>query len=182
MHPLATIIMHEEGMVIVERIFISPERGAAQVECERITVQGGQGILGDRNFGKRTHAGQNITLVEAEEIEFFCTQYSRPPDLSLTRRNLVTRGVRLNDLVNVEFTIGNVRLRGIELCEPCLLLGNSLSSGSLASAAVIKHWVHRGGLLADVLGSGEIVRGEHIRIDAGSFMKGISERLKGPGD
>jgi len=152
--------------VIVERIFMSPERGMAQVERDHISVQGGMGVLGDRNFGKRTHPGQNITLVEAEEIELFCARYSRTPDLSITRRNLVTRGVRLNDLVNVEFSIGNVRLRGVELCEPCILLGNRLSSESLAPAAVIKHWVHRGGLLADVLSSGEIVRGARIETDA----------------
>jgi len=152
----------QELTLIVERIFISPARGAAQVECEQIKVQSGLGVLGDRNFGKSTHAGQNITLVEAEEIELFCAEHSRHPDLSLTRRNLVTRGVRLNDLVNVEFAIGNVRLRGIELCEPCTILGNSLSSESLTPAAVIKHWVHRGGLLADVLCSGEIVRGARI--------------------
>jgi MOSC domain-containing protein YiiM len=158
--------MRQEHIVIVERIFISPERGAAQVECEQITVQSGMGVLGDRNFGKCTHLGQNITLVEAEEIELFCAEYSRHPDLSLTRRNLVTRGVRLNDLVNVEFTIGNVRLRGIDLCEPCSLLGKSLSNESLAPAEVIKYWVHRGGLLADVLSSGEIVRGVLIETDA----------------
>ena len=156
----------QEHAVIVERIFISPERGAAQVEHQRIAVQGGMGVLGDRNFGKRTHPGQNITLVEAEEIERFCAQFSRTTDLSLTRRNLVTRGVRLNDLVNVEFSIGNVRLRGVELCEPCTLLGNRLSSESLTPAAVIKHWVHRGGLFADILSSGAIVRGARIETDA----------------
>ena len=64
-----------------------------------------------------------------------------PHDLSLTRRNLATRGVRLNGLVNAEFTIGNVRLRGVELCEPCILLGSSLASESLAPAAVVKYWV-----------------------------------------
>jgi len=152
--------------VIVERIFISPKRGVAQAECEHITVQRGMGIPGDRNFGKSTHRGQNLTLVEAEEIELFCAEYSRPPDLSVTRRNLVTRGVRLNTLVNVEFAIGNVRLRGIELCEPCILLGNSLSSEALAPTAVVKYWVHRGGLLADVLSSGEIARGDRIETDA----------------
>ena len=122
--------------MVVERIFISPERGAMQLECEHISLEGGMGIRGDRNFGKSTHAGQNITLVEAEEIEAFCAAHSRHPDLSLTRRNLVTRGVRLNDLVNVEFMVGNVRLRGVELCEPCILLGNSLGNGSPAPAAM----------------------------------------------
>lgn len=152
--------------MIVERIFICPTRGAAQLECEHVTVQSGMGVHGDRNFGKSTHPGQNITLVEAEEIELFCTEHSCHADLSLTRRNLVTRGVKLNDLVNVEFTIGDVRLRGIELCEPCILLGNSLSSESLTPAAVVKHWVHRAGLLADVLCSGEISRGARIAIYA----------------
>jgi MOSC domain-containing protein YiiM len=150
--------------MIVERIFISPKRGAAQTECEQITVQSKMGIQGDRNFGKSAHAGQNITLVEAEEIELFCAQYAHSPDLSLTRRNLVTRGVRLNQLVNVEFSIGQVRLRGVELCEPCKLIGNSLKSESLTSAAVIKHWLHRGGLMADVISSGEISRGDTIEI------------------
>ena len=150
----------------VERIFISPERGSAQLECEHITVQNGMGILGDRNFGRNVHPGQNLTLVEAEEIELFCAEYSRMPDLSLTRRNLVTRGAKLNELVNAEFTIGSVRLRGIELCEPCILLGNGLSSESLAPTAVIKHWLHRGGLRADVLSNGEIVRGARIETDA----------------
>jgi MOSC domain-containing protein YiiM len=157
--------LRRERTLIVDRIFISPERGVAQVEREHITVQSGKGVLGDRNFGKRTHPGQNLTLVEAEEIELFCAKYSRSPDLSITRRNLVTRGVRLNDLVNVEFAIGNVRLRGIELCEPCILLGDKLSSESLAPAAVIKYWVHRGGLLADVLSSGKVVRGARIAVD-----------------
>ncbi len=159
-------LMRQKNTVIVERIFISPERGVVQVKCERITVKNGMGVLGDRSFGDRDYPGQNLTLVEAEEIEIFCKQHSRASDLSLTRRNLVTRGSRLNGLVNMEFTIGTVRLRGVELCEPCMLLGKNLSSESLAPATVIKRWVGRGGLRADILTDGEIVRGDLIEIDA----------------
>lgn len=71
--------------MFVERIFISPERGAAQIECEQITAHNKMGIAGDRNFGKSTHPGQNITLIEAEEIELFCATHARLPDLSITR-------------------------------------------------------------------------------------------------
>lgn len=152
--------------MVVERIFISPARGAAQVEYERIVIQASKGVLGDRNFGQSAYPGQNLTLVEAEEIELFCAQNARIPDLSLTRRNLVTRGVRLNDLVNIEFTIGVVRLRGVELCEPCASLGKRLSNESLAPTAVVKHWIGRGGLRVDVLTNGEIVRGARLQIDA----------------
>ena len=158
--------MPQERSVNVERIFISPARGVAQLERETISVKGGMGIVGDRNFGKAVHPGQNLTLIEAEEIELFCEAHFLNRDLSLLRRNLVTRGVKLNSLLNVEFTISGVRLRGVELCEPCVLVGNSLSGESLSPAEVIKHWLHRGGLRADVLSDGYVVRGARIEIGA----------------
>lgn len=148
--------------MIVERIFISPERGAAQTERERITLRCGMGVVGDRNFALDRYPGQNLTLVEAEEIERFCAEQGRAPDLSLARRNLVTRGVRLNALVNAEFTVGEVRVRGVELCHPCVILGAALSSETLNVPAVIRWWVGRGGLRVDVLGDGEVVRGAQV--------------------
>jgi MOSC domain-containing protein YiiM len=158
--------MPQEPSVTVERIFICPARDATQIERERVTVEGGKGVVGDRNFGVNKHPEQNLTLVEAEEIEGFCVEQGRVLDLSLTRRNLITRGVRLNQLVNVEFSIGNVRMRGVELCEPCVTLGSALSSESLASHAVIKWWVGRGGLRVDVLSDGELVVGTAIETGA----------------
>lgn len=70
--------------MVVERIFISPVRGAPQIEREQIEVQRGMGVVGV------------LTLIEAEEIEIFCDEHGRVPDMSLTRRNLITRGVRLH--------------------------------------------------------------------------------------
>jgi len=157
--------------VIVERIFLCPELGAAQEECDHVTLESGKGVVGDRNFGVCRHPGQNVTLVEAEEIERFCAEHGRDPDLSLTRRNLVTRDVTLNDLVNAEFTIGSVRLRGVELCEPCAVLGSAMSSDSLSRAAVVKWWVGRGGLRADVLSNGEIVRGARVEVTHDSTVQ-----------
>lgn len=149
--------------MLVERLFVSPARGAPQIACERITLQGGKGVVGDRNFGVGFHPGQNLTFVEAEEIERFCNLHGRTTDLSLTRRNVVTRGVRLNGLLNVEFTIGAVRVRGVELCEPCTILGDAMRSAAIDSAAVIRHWVGRGGLRVDVLTDGDVVRGDRVQ-------------------
>lgn len=148
--------------MVVDRIFICPARGAAQSECERITVHAGLGIVGDRNYGVHLHPGQNLTLVEAEEIERFCWENSRTVDLSLPRRNLITRGVRLNELLNAEFFVGSVRLRGVELCEPCTILGDALKSDFLSGTAAIRQWVGRGGLRVDVLTDGEVVRGARV--------------------
>lgn len=146
----------------IERIYTSPAPGAPQVAHERITLLAGRGVLGDRNDGLADHPGQNLTLVEAEEIEHFCAQHGRSPDLSITRRNLVTRGVRLNDLVGRTFLIGTVRVHGVELCEPCGGLGQALSSDTLPSPAVVRHWVGRGGLRVDVLSDGEIRVGDRL--------------------
>jgi MOSC domain-containing protein YiiM len=156
----------QECLMAIERIYISPVRGAAQIECERIAVQTGAGIVGDRNFGMSAYNGQNLTLVEAEELDVFCGRYERALDMSLLRRNLVTRGVRLNDLLNKQFRVGTVLLRGVELCEPCLTVGSLLSNESLSLPAAIEHWVGRGGLRVDVLEGGEICIGNQIENEA----------------
>lgn len=150
---------------IVERIFVSRTPGGAQHECERIRLERDQGIVGDRHFGRNDWPGQNLTLVEAEEIERFCAEFGRPTDLAMTRRNLITRGVRLNALVGRTFTIGNVTLCGIETCEPCSSLGRALADEALPAAAVVRRWVGCGGLRAMVVDSGEITVGATIMID-----------------
>ena len=146
----------------IERIYISAAQGGRQVEQDAITVVAGAGIEGDRYFGRHDEPGQNITLVEAEEIEAFIRAHGRDHDLSITNRNLVTRGVRLNALVGREFMVGNVTLRGVELCEPCLGLGSALASPDLAAPTVVKQLLHRAGLRADVVSGGVIARGARV--------------------
>ena len=140
----------------IERIFIRPPGGDSTIEQKSVRVVAGAGIEGDRYFDAHDEPGQNVTFVEAEAIEAFALDHRRPVDLSTTGRNVVTRGVRLNDLVGREFTVGSVCFRGIELCEPCLTLGEALASPTLSPASVVKQWAHRGGLRADALTSGEL--------------------------
>jgi len=146
----------------VERIFIRQSSVGSQTEHECVEVVAGAGIKGDRYFDRHDEPGQNITLIEAEEIESFLTEYQRPRDLSISYRNIVTRGVRLNDLIGREFMIGEVRLRGVELCEPCLSLGKALASPELTAAQVVKRFLHRAGLRADVLSGGSLACGAKI--------------------
>lgn len=148
----------------VGRIYTSPTPGGRQLEQESIRVVAGSGIEGDRYFGRHDEPGQNLTLIEIEEVEAFVREQGRGNDVAITHRNLLTRGVRLNELVGVEFSIGEVRLRGVELCEPCLGMGNALSSPDLRAADVVKRFLHRGGLRADVLSSGVIARGAAVSL------------------
>lgn len=149
-------------MNTIERIFTRPPGGGATVEHRSVQVVAGAGIEGDRYFGAHDEPGQNLTLVEAEEIERFLADRGRPHDLSVTGRNLVCRGVRLNELVGREFRIGAVRLRGVELCEPCLTLGEVLAGDGLAPHEVVRAFVRRAGLRADVLAGGDIEVGMPI--------------------
>lgn len=149
---------------MITHIFISPQRKAPLEACAQVDVVAGQGIRGDRYFGVAGSDGPNLTLVEAEQIEAFCARTERPIDYAITRRNLVTRGIDLNSLVGVEFQIGRVVVKGVELCEPCTVLGRQLATPALASPAVVKDWVGRGGLRVNVLSSGQITVGDPITI------------------
>ncbi len=144
----------------IEHIFTCPLGSTTQVEHQSVRVVAGAGIEGDRYYGAQDEPGQNITFVEAEEIEGFAAAHRHPLDLAMTRRNVITRGVRLNTLVGQEFTVGTIRFRGVELCEPCMGLGEALSSATLSPAQVIKHWLHRAGLRANVLSTGELSVGD----------------------
>ena len=148
----------------IEQIFISAERGSLQTQCASISVEAGAGIIGDRNFGLTKYAGQNLTLIEAEEIENFCFLSDRNVDLSLTRRNLITRGIRLNELLGKEFSVGDVMVKGVELCEPCSILSEILCNEKFSKSAVVKYWVNRGGLRVDVITSGKIEIGSGIKV------------------
>jgi MOSC domain-containing protein YiiM len=146
----------------IERIFVAPAPGGALVDVPRIYVVAGAGIEGDRYFDAKRERGQNVTLVEAEVIEEFNANFEAGHELSCTRRNLVTRGVRLSELVGKEFVVGGVRLRGVELCEPCMGLGKAMATEAVAPAAVVKYLTHRAGLRADVLSSGTIAVGADL--------------------
>ena len=147
----------------VERLFIGRPSDGLLIEQDQVTVVAGAGIEGDRYFGRHEEPGQNITLIEAEEIEALLGASGRPVDLSITRRNLVTRGVRLNEFVGREFKVGDVLLRGVELCDPCLGLGAALASPGLSAAEVVKRFMQRAGLRADVVSGGVIARGAVIQ-------------------
>ncbi|MEZ5498414.1 MAG: MOSC domain-containing protein [Steroidobacteraceae bacterium] len=148
----------------VERICIARAPGGDLVELESVELVAGQGIVGDRYFGRRVEPGQNLTLVAAEQILAINAEYGTTYDLLATRRNLVTRGVDLNTLIGKEFSVGAARLIGVELCEPCATLGKRLAGSGRPPARVVKQFLHRAGLRADIVAGGAIRRGDPLSI------------------
>jgi len=100
---------------------------------------------------------RELTLIEAEAIEAVKHEYDFELAPGDARRNVVTRGVALNHLVGREFQIGDVKIRGIRLCEPCKHLQR------LTGRDVILGLTHRGGLRAQILTEGTIHVGDPVR-------------------
>ena len=133
----------------VEAINIGPSDAIGPVRSVRAVA--GQGLEGDRHFFPGgAGPGEALTVIEAEVLE----------EVGLTgaqsRRQVMVRGVRLNDLVGKRFRIGEVECLGTETCEPCLHLQ------SLTRPGIIKDLIHRGGIRADILSGGTINVGDQV--------------------
>ncbi|MET0282622.1 MAG: MOSC domain-containing protein [Steroidobacteraceae bacterium] len=142
---------------------LAPTKAAEMVKLAEMVVEAGAGVRGDHHFGTAQHvAGQNVTLIEAEEVEAFNVRTGLGLELTQPRRNIVTRGVRLNELVGREFAIGSAVFRGVELCEPCGKLARYLAGGGIDKARFVKEFTHRCGLRADVIRSGVVRMGDGV--------------------
>jgi MOSC domain-containing protein YiiM len=147
-----------QGVLVSIHIAVAKTQPMQQLGEVRVTA--GSGLKGDRySNGMGTFSapgpGKEITLIEIESIEAL-----REKDIMLpasdARRNLVTRGVPLNHLVGRTFQVGEVRLRGVTLCEPCSHLERLTRDG------VLRELAHRGGLRADIVSGGVIRVGDAI--------------------
>jgi len=74
------------------------------------------------------------------------------------RRNIITENIKLNDLVDKEFFVGNVKLKAHDLCRPCKYLQDKLYQNNF-----IKEFLHKGGLRCEILTSGKINVGDIIK-------------------
>jgi MOSC domain-containing protein YiiM len=147
----------------VVSIHITPEGGAPTLSVPEVRAVAGKGLEGDRYFsGAGTYSGKagpfrEVTLIEIEAIEGLAREYQVALDPGESRRNVVTRGVPLNHLVDREFRVGEARLRGIRLCEPC---GHMEELAGKPGAR--KGLLHRGGLRAQILDGGTIRVGDPV--------------------
>src|SRR3990172_12809965 len=125
-------------------IHVPPVASEPTGAVEEVRAVAGKGLEGDRYFhGKGSWSstpgtGRQVTLIELETIEALERDYKMKIEPGQARRNVVTHGVALNHLVGREFSVGEVRLRGMRLNEPC----NHLAS--LTDEKVKQGLVHRG--------------------------------------
>jgi MOSC domain-containing protein YiiM len=118
------------------------------VEAVEVTAEG---VVGDRYAQSR-----DLTLIEAEALEGLRDETGIELTPAESRRQVLVRGIRLNDLVGEHFIVGGVECVGQEWCEPC----NHLQG--LTQPGVMRGLVHRAGLRADIVSGGRIAVGDSV--------------------
>jgi MOSC domain-containing protein YiiM len=146
----------------VEAIHVTETAGASMRPVSRVRALAGVGLEGDRyGTGSGTYStdprtDRHVTLIEAEAIEALAASEGIVLAPGETRRNVTTRGIRLNDLVGRRFRIGNVECEATRLCEPCQYLTDTIGK------PILKPLTHRAGLRALILTDGEIAFGDEV--------------------
>ena len=148
---------------VVEMLAFAPLAETPMHLVDHARALAGRGLEGDRYAdgsgtfsprGARKH-GYDLTLIAAEVVEDL-TARDASLDFASTRRNVLTRGIDVNDLVGRDFTIGDVQCRGLRLAEPCAHLER------LHGPGLLRPLIHRGGLRADIVSGGDIHLGSTI--------------------
>ena len=142
----------------VVEIGIIDTKGSKIQNVDKVEALKGKGLLNDRKFSENNQKERQITLIEIENINYFngLSETNIPPiDF---RRNIITENIKLNDLVGKEFFVGNVKLKGHDLCRPCKYLQDKLKKNNF-----VKEFLHKGGLRCEILTSGKINVGDIIK-------------------
>ncbi len=145
----------------VEGIFVAAKPGEPMRPVPEVVGKAGHGLVGDRHYRasltrKRRLTMDDLSLVEAEVLEALRDEYGIELAPDETRRNILVRGVRLNDLIGQRFRLGGMLCEGIEICQPCAHMQQKVGK------PVLKPLAHRGGLRARILEGGAVRVGDGV--------------------
>ena len=143
----------------VIQIGIHESKGDEVRAIDTIEAIKGKGLVNNRHFKENNEKRSQITLIEIENINYY-NNISKTliPSINF-RRNIITSGIKLNELLNKEFYIGKVRVKAHDLCRPCKYLQELLKQNN-----IIKEFLHKGGLRCEILTSGKICIGDKITL------------------
>ena len=128
-------------------------------EVQSIEVLANKGVVGDRHFDNYNDPYCQLSLIEAENIDEYNLKFGLNIPYLDFRRNIITKGIKLNDLVGKKLSIGNVEVEGIDLCRPCRHLTEMLDQEN-----ILKEFLRKGGLRCQILSSSKIKVGDTIKL------------------
>jgi MOSC domain-containing protein YiiM len=137
----------------VERIHLVAEHSGPAIPVDEVVADAGRGLRGDRHYGEEEAC--DLTLIESEALAGLAGEHGLDLTEGGSRRNLITSGIDLSELVGRRFRVGEVICEGEERCEPCSHLA------SLTDPAVLRGLLHTG-LRASIVQSGVIRTGDVV--------------------
>ena len=143
----------------VIKIGITEKNNQKIQEVKTVKVIANQGIVGDRHFKEFNDPFNQLSLIESENIDYYNIKYSLNIPYIDFRRNIITKGIKLNNLVGKKLKIGSVQVEGMDLCRPCRHLNESLNQVN-----VLKEFLRKGGLRCQILNSSNINIGDKIEV------------------
>ena len=135
----------------VYKLGISTKNNQPISEVNSIDVIANQGVVGDRHFSEFNDPYNQISLIESENIDYYNIKYGLNIPYIDFRRNIITKGIQLNNLVGKKILIGEVKLEVVDLCRPCRHLSETLGHEN-----IIKEFLRRGGIRCQILTSSSI--------------------------
>ena len=129
------------------------------IETNEIELVAGKGVIGDRHFKDYNDPLNQLSIIESESIDEYNLKYNLDIPYLNFRRNIVSRGIELNNLVEKKISIGNVKLEVIDLCRPCRHLSEKLGRNE-----IIKEFLRKGGIRCQIINDGKISLFDKIKI------------------
>ena len=143
----------------VFKLGITDKNNSEIKEVASIEVLANKGVVGDRHFDDFNDPYCQLSLIESENIDYYNSKYGLNIPYINFRRNIITKGIKLNELIGKKIKVGDVCIEGIDLCRPCRHLTEMLDQEN-----ILKEFLRRGGLRCQILTSAKIKVGDQIKI------------------
>ena len=129
------------------------------IETKEINLIAGKGVVGDRHFKDYNDPLNQLSIIESENIDEYNLKYQLNIPYLNFRRNIVTRGIKLNELIGKKISIGSVKIEVLDLCRPCRHLSEKLVRND-----IIKEFLRKGGVRCQIINDGKISLNNKIKI------------------
>ena len=117
-----------------------------------LEFRAGLGIVGDRYFAHAAHRTASVTIMDIESIE----RLGPGLDPADTRRNIIVRGLPIDDMRGQDFELGGVMFRAHRPANPCAWMDVALAPGAFRGLR------GRGGMRCEPLTSGTLRLGPTV--------------------
>jgi MOSC domain-containing protein YiiM len=126
-----------------------PPGTSPTVKCSEVECVARMGLRGDRYFNHKEDYKGQVTFFAEEVWERVSEQLQvADKDASVFRRNVITRGVDLNELIGKEFEVQGIKFFGTQEAAPCYWMNEAFGPGAEAALK------GNGGLRARILTDG----------------------------